>query len=255
VAVRTICCVLILLALPATVVAQHARPAEPPRSALGPIGLPLPSIGLPLPSIGLPPTREQIWNSSFPFAVPSATAEAGLQNGRHNPPRHRPRWRQPVVYFIPSYPWSVQPPHTATPQAAAPAETPPPPPQPLTGRLRLEVEPANLLQLFVDGVYRGTPGDLGNEIDLPPGSRRIEVRAPGYKTLIFDAQIAPQRTITYRGALDRDAATATPPPPPVVPAGSKTMYVIPGCYLGNVPPQDIKLPAGCDLSRLTTIIP
>ncbi len=249
---RAICGVLVLLALPATVSAQRARPAEPPRSALGPIGLPLPSIGLPLPSIGLPPTREQIWNSSFPFTVPSSTAEAGLRNGPHNPRRHRPRWRPSVLYFVPSYPWSVAPPQPATPPAPAP-EVQPLPPQPLTGRLRLEVEPANLLQLFVDGVYVGTPGDLGNEIDLPPGSRRIEVRAPGYKTLIFDAQIAPHRTITYRGALDRDAATATPPPPPppVVPKGSQTMYVIPGCYLGNVPPQEVKLPAGCDLSRLT----
>ena len=33
------------------------------------------------------------------------------------------------------------------------------------------------------------------------------------------------------------------------------MYLIPGCYMGNVPPQEVKLPAGCDASRVTTIKP
>ena len=33
------------------------------------------------------------------------------------------------------------------------------------------------------------------------------------------------------------------------------MYVIPGCYLGNVSPKNVALPAGCDLSKLTTIRP
>ena len=32
-----------------------------------------------------------------------------------------------------------------------------------------------------------------------------------------------------------------------------TGYVIPGCYIGNVPPQEAGLPAGCDLGRLITI--
>jgi hypothetical protein len=45
------------------------------------------------------------------------------------------------------------------------------------------------------------------------------------------------------------------PPPPYVPSGDRTLYVIPGCYVGNVPPANMKLPAGCDLSRLTTYTP
>lgn len=136
-------------------------------------------------------------------------------------------------------------------------------PEPLSGTLRLEVEPADILQVFVDGAYVGTPADLGSEIDLPPGSRRIEFRAPGYKTLTIDAQIVSQRTIVYRATLDRIAPTRVVPPPatPVepsapapspAPSGNRTMYLIPGCYMGNVPPQDLKLPAGCDLGRLTT---
>jgi hypothetical protein len=31
--------------------------------------------------------------------------------------------------------------------------------------------------------------------------------------------------------------------------------VIPGCYMGNVSPKDIKLRSGCDIGKLTTISP
>lgn len=47
----------------------------------------------------------------------------------------------------------------------------------------------------------------------------------------------------------------TPAAPIVVPSGSRTIYVIPGCYLGNVPPDKDRLPAGCDISRMKTHAP
>ena len=47
----------------------------------------------------------------------------------------------------------------------------------------------------------------------------------------------------------------TPPPAIVLPAGSRTLYVIPGCYLGNVLPDKDRLPAGCDISRMKTHTP
>lgn len=46
-----------------------------------------------------------------------------------------------------------------------------------------------------------------------------------------------------------------PPPPPYVPSGDRTLYVIPGCYVGNVSPKHLQLPAGCDLAKLTTYTP
>jgi hypothetical protein len=168
----------------------------------------------------------------------------------------------PGYYGVPSpgY-YGVPPPATTVPGVITVV------PEPLSGRLLLEVEPADILQVFVDGEYVGTPADLGGALDLQPGSRRIEFRAPGYRTLTIDAQIVSQRTIVYRATLERiaptrvvppPAAPAAPPapmPPPAVPSANRTMYLIPGCYMGNVPPQDLKLPAGCDLSRLTTIKP
>lgn len=46
-----------------------------------------------------------------------------------------------------------------------------------------------------------------------------------------------------------------PPPAPYVPSGSRVVYVVPGCYVGNVSPINLKLPATCDLSKLTTFTP
>ena len=48
---------------------------------------------------------------------------------------------------------------------------------------------------------------------------------------------------------------AAPPIPPYVPSGDRTVYVIPGCYVGNVSPVNLKLPANCDITKLTTYVP
>jgi hypothetical protein len=45
------------------------------------------------------------------------------------------------------------------------------------------------------------------------------------------------------------------PEPPFVPSGDRTVYVIPGCYVGNVPPANVKLPPNCDVKRVTTFNP
>lgn len=242
----------VLLSLPAMALAQQVTPPAPEAPRLGPIGLPLPRIGLPLPRIGLPLLPE-----------PKRAAVPGDFRSRSSAlPRHGPRSRRPVVFVVSPYPWAVAPPHQVTAPHGVVPGMPPPPPQPLTGRLRLEIEPPDLPQLFVDGVYVGTLGDLRNEIDLEPGARRIELRASGYETLTVDVRIVGARTLTYRGTLDRAAPDAptgdeeeTPAPPAVVPTGSRTIYAIPGCYLGNVHPKEVTLPAGCDVARLRVHTP
>jgi hypothetical protein len=145
----------------------------------------------------------------------------------------------------------------------------------VTGILRLDVEPADIAQVFVDGEFVGTPHDTGGELELTPGRRQVEIRAPGYETLVFDVRIVAGRTITYRETLNRpvppggtggpgseNKAGGKPDAVPTSPAGSTsptppktTFYLIPGCYLGNVHPDQIKLPAGCDLSRMITHTP
>jgi hypothetical protein len=141
---------------------------------------------------------------------------------------------------------------------------PQPPPVIETGFLRLEVEPRMDLQVFVDGLFIGTIADLGDELELRLGIRRIELRAPGHRTLVFDTEIVPDRTIVYRGALEpisnapparREPSVPAAPLAPEAPKApaSNPIYLIPGCYLGNVLPTAAMMRPGCDISKLTTI--
>jgi hypothetical protein len=75
-------------------------------------------------------------------------------------------------------------------------------------------------------------------VQQPPVTRIVEVEVP-----------------TRAPRNDAPPREAEPAPPPYVPAGDRTLYVIPGCYVGNVPPKDVKLPANCDLTKVTTYVP
>lgn len=194
-------------------------------------------------------------------------ARPSWESGNQQPPQdtthRRPRsYQPPVIYVLPPYryfpesiPTSTQ--FVATPPPPTAPVPPKDPPSPM-GALRLDVEPKESLQIFVDGAFVGTPADLGDEFELAPGTRRIELRARGYRTLAFTAEIVDGRSITYRGSLERLPGTAPQAPPgpqaPQAPA-AKVMYLIPGCYLGNVSPKNVALPPGCDISKLTTITP
>jgi hypothetical protein len=256
---RQLIAALVVLGLPALAAAQTQpsgkSSAGSPRVALPQIALPLPSIGLPLPSIGLP--LPSIGLDPLPLAPrqhPKADPTFDTR-GRHH--RRRSHSAPTVVYFGAFYPWAgeSQPaPGMIAPSVAAAIE------EPVTGFLRLDLRP-DAVQLFVDDVYVGTSDDRRDELALEPGVRRIEIRAEGYETLIFDAKIVAGQTITYRGSLKSVA-----PEPPAASSGpapvashtspqSRTIYFIPGCYLGNVPPQDVKLPSDCDLSRLIVRTP
>jgi hypothetical protein len=237
---------LVLFVLPTA--AASAQPV--PQAS---IGLPLPSIGLPLPVIGLPPGQD------LGVVPPPALPKPGREQHGHRPPTivlfgapyafGFERWQQSLV------PGVVAEEPVLTSRSAAPL--------PATGTLQLELRPRDA-QLFVDGEYVGTWADLVGELQLSPGAHRIEVRAATFEPLTFAVRIEAGRTITYRGALtaipdkprstpDSAAPSANPqrrePKAPPVPA---TFYLIPGCYLGNVPPEQVKLPDGCDLSRIIT---
>ena len=74
-----------------------------------------------------------------------------------------------------------------------------------TGGLRLKVEPKDA-EVYVDGYYAGIVDDfdgLFQHLTLVPGPHRVEVRAPGYLTLVFDVSIQAHHTTEYRGALQR----------------------------------------------------
>jgi hypothetical protein len=116
------------------------------------------------------------------------------------------------------------------------------------GTLRLDITPATGLQYYVDGMYIGSSSELGTEFEVNAGARRIEIRAEGYKPVVFDARFVPGGIVTRRGALEPLQDSATLPRA----AGNRTMFVIPGCFMGNARPDPGSLPKGCDIARLIT---
>jgi len=265
---RYLCALLIVLGLPLSAVAQrngHPAPAPPPMTGLGTIGLPSTWLGLP-PTINYPKPwdwtgRVPAWERNQVPAWEKQRPPAWERGPRPSQPIHKPRDRRrpgPPVYPTYGIGYSYGVPYVMSP-AVAPGATPaPPPPVSDIGYLRLEVEPASLLQIYVDGVYVGTPSDHRGELELRAGARRIEIRAPGYESMTFDVRVEAERGITYRGDLRPTGAAPAPPATPapaVVPTGSKTLYVIRGCYLGNVLPDPERLPPGCDIARMKTHAP
>jgi hypothetical protein len=249
--------IVMIAALPA-VVAGQSPPHAPGRfPALPPIGLPLPPLGLPLSPIASP--RPIV-------AQPPTTINRPSQRLQDDPRRFGGRrgfrTASTVFYVVPAYGWEYPSAAPAAAAAAAPAVDRSAIPQEVsvsTGTLRLEVEPARILQLYVDGYFAGTPDDFAGALTLAAGPHTIEIRAAGYQTVHLDVRIAPGSSITYRGALTPSdgAATAGPKAPATSapPAAPQTIYHIPGCYLGNIPPKDAGLPATCDQSRVTTLKP
>ena len=127
-------------------------------------------------------------------------------------------------------------------------------PVPTTGLLRLSVTPLSA-EVFIDSLYVGTVADINarNVLELPEGPHRIEIRAPQYQSVTVDVRITPYETVTYRASLELlRLPTAAPPP---APGPATTMYVIPNCYLGNVPPRPNRLPSGCDVKQVQVIGP
>jgi hypothetical protein len=153
-----------------------------------------------------------------------------------------------------SYPYVPE--LSATPTLAAPAELPV---AEVTGGLRLDLQPGVDPRIFVDGYYVGLLSDANSELALDAGPHAVEFQEDGYEPLRVNVDIRPAEEITYRGVLKRVVPTpriepAPAPLPPPAPAPS-TIYVIPGCYIGNVPPRDASLPAGCNVNGVVTIPP
>jgi hypothetical protein len=56
----------------------------------------------------------------------------------------------------------------------------------------------------VDGTYVGTVANFSptsQPLGLTPGRHHIEVRAAGYRTLAFDADVIPGQVTPYQGTL------------------------------------------------------
>lgn len=230
---------LAILLSTAIVTAQQRHPA-PPRPATTPRTTPAPAppVVLPFPPLMPQPAGGLTPGVTFPFRDhpvyspnrrPGRGGYGGSYGGGYG-----------GGYF---YAPDTQPTPTAPTTTTAEA----------TGMLRLSGTPASA-QVFVDGYYVSTLADLEAQrvLTLPSGPHRVELKANDYTTTTFDVRIDPNDTVNYRAALEhvRPPAPVRAVAPTAAPA---KMYVIPNCYLGNVPPKADRLPRGCDIKRVQEI--
>jgi hypothetical protein len=143
-------------------------------------------------------------------------------------------------------------PYPESPQPDSPVDEYPAPPN---GWLELRLEPGTA-QVYVDGYYAGEVSDFnqpgGRAVE--PGPHHVEIRETGYETSAFDVRLLPDQPVTYR----EDLRPLGGSEPPRSAAGSRataatTLYVIHGCYAGNVPPSQTALPPGCDPAQVQTL--
>ncbi len=70
-------------------------------------------------------------------------------------------------------------------------------------RLRIIDAPPDA-EIYVDGYYAGLVEDFDGVVqylEVAPGPHQIEIRAPGFETVVFDLDGAEGRTITYRARM------------------------------------------------------
>jgi hypothetical protein len=251
---RSALATILMIGLAAVAAAQPVRPVPASGSfpPLPPIGLPLPQIGLPLPQIGLPLPQ-------IGLPVPATDVPRAMIPGRNNARINRPvpgsrRQRPSVVFVVPTFGVPVYDRPITNEKTWTNGSTTSAPPQGSPfGQLQLDIDSTgDQQQLYVDGNYVGTFKDFRGGMDLDAGPHTIDIQAPGYETLRLDVNVSAGRTIAYHGTLTPTSPANRDPAVPSAPAAPTTIYVIPGCYIGNVPPQQVDLPASCDVSRVVT---
>ena len=79
------------------------------------------------------------------------------------------------------------------------------PDQQASGGVTFEITPSDA-SVFVDGTYMGTGRDFGptmQPLGLSVGRHHIEIRAEGYQTMSFDADVTNGQVTPYRATLQR----------------------------------------------------
>jgi hypothetical protein len=192
------------------------------------------SDGVPLPPIGLQPHIRSYKPGLHHSYKPQRHYHSGI---------YSPWYGWPVVYVatqpVESYAEAVE----APPVVEQPSEV---------GRLALDVQPAPA-QVFADGYYVGTAEDFTANtggLVLETGPHRVDLVMPDHEQVTFDVRIAPNQFLTYRQVLR--PINVQPVQPPAVRSAPATFYLIPGCYMGNVPPKEANLRPTCDPAHVIT---
>ena len=72
-----------------------------------------------------------------------------------------------------------------------------------SGSVSFEITPSTA-EVYIDGKYVGRVSDLGpttQPLALTPGRHKVEIRAAGYQTLSFDADVVAGQVVPYRGTM------------------------------------------------------
>ena len=128
----------------------------------------------------------------YPYAYPYPSAY----------PAYPPTTYPPSAYPSPYPPPSAQP---AYPQSTYPPQGSISPSQPNMGGMSFEIQPSDA-QVYVDGRYVGTVGQFtaaSQPLGLTAGRHHIQITAPGYRAMDFDADIVAGEVLPYQGTLER----------------------------------------------------
>jgi hypothetical protein len=71
------------------------------------------------------------------------------------------------------------------------------------GSVRIDL-PQKDAEVYADGYFAGNVDNFDgrfHHLNLEPGPHKIEVRAAGFETIMFDVNVEPGQTITYRAAM------------------------------------------------------
>jgi hypothetical protein len=181
---------------PYTVLREASRPPGPGRYAVhGGVRLAPRVLGPRAFIIGGP----RLYRPYYTFR-PRVSLSFGLWVGY---PVAYPYYEVPYVYSPSPYAYSgyrdVSPYNGPASGEYAPADGDQP------GGLSFTVSPPNAA-VFVDGTYVGTADEFGptsQPLGLMAGRHRIEIRANGFRTLSFDADVIAGQVVPYRATLQR----------------------------------------------------
>ena len=143
---------------------------------------------------GFPVAYPYYYSYGYPSAYPYAYA---------------PPYPYPYAYSYPSpypapaygYPSPGYPP--ANYPGPAPGSVGVQPGQAESGGVSLEITPSTAA-VYVDGQYVGSVANFAPTLQplaLTPGRHHLEVRSPGYQTMVFDADVVPGQVIPFQGTM------------------------------------------------------
>jgi hypothetical protein len=160
----------------------------------------------PPPAYGYPSSNYP--SSNYPSSnYPSSNYPSSNYPSSNYPPSNYPSSNYPSSNYPSSnYPSSNYPP-SDYPSAEAPqganGSVRVQPGSRASGGVSLELTPTNAA-VFVDGTYVGTGADFGpseRPLGLTVGRHQIEVRAQGYESITFDADVTTGQVVPFRAAL------------------------------------------------------